>query len=65
MLKNKLIELPSNNANFEIISDGQAASLIGGCKVLENCTIFEGSCNLLRKCGSFKETEESDDSEMQ
>jgi hypothetical protein len=57
MLKNKFRELPSSDVNFEIISDSQAASLIGGCDYLRECGEFEGVCNdTLKKCGKFKES---------
>lgn len=55
MLKNKFMELPSNDASFEIISDSQAASLMGGCAVLESCGTFVGSCSTLKTCGGFTE----------
>lgn len=63
MLKNKLMKLPSNDANFEIINDKQAASLFGGwtcgsytggnCPILVHCGTMSGDCSKLANCGSY------------
>ena len=53
MLKNKFMQLPSNDADFEIISDSQAASLVGGCNKLYSCGTYEGPCSKLTFCTVF------------
>jgi hypothetical protein len=58
MFKKKFIELnkrTSNNSNFEIISDKQSSSLIGGCGRLQSCGVFSGSCDrlVISNCGTF------------
>jgi hypothetical protein len=57
MFKDKFKELTLmsnvNDVDFEIISESQAASLIGGCGILETCESFTGSCTSLRSCNRF------------
>lgn len=61
MFKKKFIELvvlnknTDRNSSFEIISDKQSSSLIGGCRRLQSCGVFSGSCDrlVISNCGTF------------
>lgn len=46
--------------SFEILNDKQSSELIGGCRVLSGCGVFEGTCPNLKTCQRFTEPQISD-----
>ncbi len=59
MFKKKFKKMASSknlgNLNFELITDNQASSVIGGCGALQRCGTFTGSCDSLTHCNKFTE----------
>ena len=66
MFKNKFKELVQKQKelttiSFQILNDRQTASISGGCRVLQSCGEFHGSCDrlIIDHCGKFYATIES------
>jgi hypothetical protein len=61
MLKKKVMSLVEKNrlgeaSNFEVITDSNAALLIGGeasCPSLTTCGTYNGDCSNLTGCGTY------------
>lgn len=60
MLKNKFKELvlkkkELTTISFQILNDTQTSELSGGCRVLQSCGEFHGSCDklVIDRCGHF------------
>jgi hypothetical protein len=60
MFKKKFKDLVQNKRelstiSFEVLNDAQASGLVGGCRVLSSCGVFDGTCPNLATCSRFKE----------
>lgn len=60
MFKNKLKKLVQDkkeltSVSFEILNDKATTQVIGGCRALTGCGVFDGTCPNLKTCQRFSE----------